>query len=253
MNDLAGKRAVVTGGAGSIGAAIAGALLEAGATVVLWDLAAEALTSTREALSDRGSVHAVVCDVRDESSVEEAARASRDAVGGVDVLVNAVGILRQGRVTDMTSDAFDEIVSVNVRGPFLAIKHLVPSMPRGSAIVNVSSVSAYVGSDGSWAYTTTKGAVSSMTFGLAQELAPLGIRVNAVCPGWVDGGFTDHARRTTADPAALEDAARDAHVLGRMASTTEVARAVRFLASEHEASFVTGTELFVDGGFMIKR
>lgn len=253
MADFAGRRAVVTGGAGSIGSAIAAELLENGATVAIWDLPGDGLAGARATLERVGTVHAVACDARSEASVEEATRATIAALDGVDVLVNALGILRQGRITETPTSDFDEIVAVNVRGPFLAIKHLVPAMPHGSAIVNVSSVSAYVGSDGSWAYTTTKGAVSSMTFGIAQELAPRGIRVNAVCPGWVDGGFTDHARRTTSDPEALEAAARDAHVLGRMATTREVARAVAFLASEDQASFVTGTELFVDGGFTIKR
>lgn len=250
MAEFAGARVVVVGGAGSIGSAIARAFGREGAVVVVWDRPGDALDTVT---AERAGSHAVPVDLLDEDAVAVAAQRSQDVLGGVDVLVNAAGLLRQGRITEMSAAAFDEIMGVNVRGPFLAIKHIVPLMPSGSSIVNLSSVSAYAGSDGSWAYTTTKGALSSLTFGVAQELGARGIRVNAICPGWVDGGFTDQARASSLDPSSLDDAARNAHVLGRMAQPDEVAEAALFLASPRRASFVTGTELFVDGGFMIKR
>jgi NAD(P)-dependent dehydrogenase (short-subunit alcohol dehydrogenase family) len=143
---------------------------------------------------------------------------------------------------------------VNVKGVFLAYKYAVPLMKAagGGAIVNLSSVSALVGTSNSFAYHTSKGAVLSLSYATAQELAPFNIRVNAICPGWVDGGFTHQVMRSLSDPQPLFQAARDAHLLGRMARPDEVAEAALFLASS-AASFITGTALFVDGGFMVKR
>lgn len=256
MAEFTDKTVVISGGAGGIGRAIARAFVAADAQVVLLDRDAAALESVADALqSEAETAHVMTLpvDLTDASSVAAAADRLRQVGSTVHVLVNAAGILRQGRVVDMSVEDFDAILAVNVRGVFLSCKYFVPLMQQGGAIVNLSSVSAFVGSDGSTAYTLTKGAVSSFSFGLAQELAPRHIRVNALCPGWVDAGFTHHAMARTAQPEVLEQAARDAHVLGRMAKPEEVAQAALFLASERQASFVTGTNLFVDGGFMVKR
>jgi NAD(P)-dependent dehydrogenase (short-subunit alcohol dehydrogenase family) len=113
-------------------------------------------------------------------------------------------------------------------------------------------VSAFVGSSGGAPYHTSKGAVLSMTRSLAQELAPYGIRINAVCPGWVDTPFTDAYINSQPDPSALRAHANRLHTLNRMAKPEEVAEAVIWLLSDR-AAFSTGTELFVDGGFMIRR
>jgi NAD(P)-dependent dehydrogenase (short-subunit alcohol dehydrogenase family) len=120
------------------------------------------------------------------------------------------------------------------------------------AIVTLGSVSAYIGSADGAAYTTTKGAVLSFTYASAGDLAPLGIRVNAVSPGWVDGGFTHEAMSKMENPEELVDTARRMHYLGRMATPTDVANAAVWLLSD-QAAFVTGTSLLVDGGYMIKR
>ncbi|MCC5947350.1 MAG: SDR family oxidoreductase [Nitriliruptoraceae bacterium] len=252
--EFEGRRIVIAGAAGGIGSAVARTFAEEGATLVLADLPGDPLDELAAAFAEAGvPATAVATDVRDPGSVAALATRIADDLGGVDVLVNAVGVLRQYRVVDMSPEDFDAIVGVNVRGPYLLIKHLVDLMPAGSAIVNFGSVAGFVGSDGSWAYTMTKGAVSSMTFGLAQELAPRGIRVNAICPGWVDAGFTHHMFTDEAVRAEVEQAAIGSHVLGRMARPEEIAQGVLYLASERRASFVTGTNHFVDGGFMIKR
>jgi NAD(P)-dependent dehydrogenase (short-subunit alcohol dehydrogenase family) len=252
--EFAGCCVAIAGAAGGIGSVVARGFADEGADLILLDHAGERLHEVAGDLAARGvSVTALEVDVRDARSVTEAADRIGQAVDGVDVLVNAVGVLRQFRIEDLDPADFDQIVAVNVRGPYLLIKYLLPHLRRGSAIVNFGSVAGFVGSDGSWAYTMTKGAISSMTFGLAQELAPRGIRVNTICPGWVDAGFTHHMVTDDDVRRQVEDAATSAHVLGRMARPEEIAQGVLYLASPTRASFVTGTNHFVDGGFMIKR
>lgn len=255
MGQLADQVAIITGGAGGIGSAITRLFAVEGSVVAILDVptsAGEALVSD---LSTTGkSAVFLPTDVTKSSQVAQSVDAVLRAFGKVTILVNAVGVLRQGRVDVMSEDDWDIMMDVNVKGVFLATKYVVPALKEagGGSIVNLSSVSAFIGSDGSFAYTTTKGAVQSFTYGIAQELAPFNIRVNALCPGWVDTGFTHQAMRTADDPAALVDLAKRSHALGRMAQPEEVAQGALFLVSR-AASFVTGTSLFVDGGFMIKR
>ena len=251
MGQLEGQFALITGAAGGIGSAIARAFVSEGAMVALLDRPGQPLELLESELG--ASALAVPADITKAEQVSSAVNTAVQHFGGLTSLVNAVGILRQGRIDEMLEMDWDDLMAVNVKGVFLACKYVVPHLKVSSGtIVNLSSVSAYVGSNGSFAYTASKGAVSSLTFGIAQELGAFGIRVNAICPGWVDAGFTHHAMRLAPDPSVLEEQARNAHVLGRMASPEEVAKAAVFLSSS-ASSFVTGTSLFVDGGFMIKR
>lgn len=252
MTQLNGQIAFITGAAGGIGSEIARAFVREGARVALLDLPSQGLSDLASELGEAALT--VPADITNATAVVRAVRLATAHFGMLTSLVNAVGVLRPGRVDALLESDWDLLMNVNVKGVFLACKAAVPILKAGGGgtIINLSSVSAHVGSDGSFAYAATKGAVLSLTYGIAQELGPFGIRVNAICPGWVDAGFTHQAKLRSADPDEMIAKAEAAHVLGRMAAPSEVADAAVFLASK-QSSFVTGTALYVDGGFMIKR
>ena len=253
--DLSGQTICVTGAAGSIGRAAAVMVARAGANVIACDLDEASLaTVVSDIESAGGNALAQPTDVTSADSLSRAMSSGSKQFNGLHGLVNAAGILRTGSLDSMPEEHWQEIFNVNATGTYLSSRAILPFLRATGAgsIVNVSSVSAFIGSNEGFAYTATKGAVSSFTFGIAGELASSGIRVNAVCPGWVSGGFTQQAMEKTDDPESLVDTAKSLHYLGRMASPEDVAHAILWLLSPL-SSFVTGTSLFVDGGFMVKR
>lgn len=255
MADFTGKAAIVTGAGGAIGSATARMLTMRGAAVALLDLStSQAERVATDITASGGRAIFIPCDVSREADVHTAVERTAGALGLPSLLVTVAAINITGRIEDLRVEDWDQMMAVNVRGVFLPIKHTVPHMKRlgAGAIVNLSSVSAFIGANNGSPYHTTKGAVLSMSRALAQELAPHHIRVNAVCPGWVDTPFTDAYIEAQADPKGLRAQVHGMHALGRMATPEEVAEAVCWLLSER-AGFSTGTELFVDGGFMIKR
>jgi NAD(P)-dependent dehydrogenase (short-subunit alcohol dehydrogenase family) len=252
--DLSRGMVFVTGGGGSIGAAIAIEAAAAGASVAVADVNLSAATQTADHIEKTGA-RAVALEV-DVTSSESLAVAMAEAVavlGPMVGLVTGAAILRTGSVATQSEAGWQEIMAVNVEGTFKAVQSAIPYLTETKgAIVTLGSVSAFIGSAEGTAYTTTKGAVLSFTYAIAGDLAPQGIRVNAVSPGWVDGGFTHQAMSQMDDPQELVETARRMHYLERMATPTDVANAAVWLLSD-QAAFVTGTSLLVDGGYMIKR
>lgn len=244
---LAGRVAVVTGAARGIGDGIAERLAEAGAAVVLGDLDGEAAAARAKALeAARGRrMLGTRVDVTDEASVVALADLAVEQLGRIDIWVNNAGIFpHTGRVVDAGAAGFDAVLDVNVSGTFLGAREAARRMADGGTIVNLASITGLAARAGLTAYSTSKHAVIGLTRNLARDLAPQGIRVNAVAPGLiVTPGLLGGSAGETRSAAALEG--RTPAPLGRHGLPDDVARVVLFLVSDL-AAFVSGATIVVD-------
>ncbi|MCW3816446.1 glucose 1-dehydrogenase [Micromonospora sp. DR5-3] len=247
--DFTGQAALVTGASAGMGAATARAFAEAGAMVALLDLNGDAVHELAGELTGQGhQALAVRCDVSDEAEVANAVRKTVEAFGRLDMAFNNAGImLPPTDAADEPVDAFDAITGVDLRGVWTSVKHELAQMrTQGSgAIVNCSSLGGLVGGAGRATYHATKHGVLGLTKSVALQYAPLGVRVNAVCPGTIATPMVD---RMTANGELDLDDTLAATPMRRLGRPEEIADAVLWLCSP-ASSYVTGVALPVDGGY----
>jgi len=247
MGDSSNRVAIVTGGAGGLGVAIARDLLADGWDVVLADLQQDALdTAHRTAFDADARVRTMACDVTDPEGVQRLADESMAAHGRIDALVTCAGIGPLQPFLEMTLETWNQTIAVNLTGTFLCcqvIGRIMAAHGRGR-IVTIASISGVRAGDGRAAYGISKAAVIQLTRQLAVELGPYGITVNGVGPGPVDTelALANHTPEMRADYHAMIP-------LARYATPTEIAGAVTFLCSD-AAGYVNGQILYVDGGFL---
>lgn len=246
MGRVQGKVALVTGAARGQGAAEARLLAQEGAKVCLADLLVTEGEAMAESLQkEGGDVFFEKLDVTDPDDWQRVVQAVIDRYGRIDILVNNAGILFTEGVEDTTLEIWNRVIAVNQTGPFLGMKTVLPYMKQqgGGSIINTSSIYGLIGSGGSAAYQATKGAVRLLTKTAAVEYAPYSIRINSVHPGVIDTPMIASQKES----GAVEQI-NSLTALPRLGTPEDIAFGVLYLAAD-ESSFVTGSELVIDGGY----
>ena len=253
MNRLEGRTAIVTGGAGGIGSAIAKAFLAEGANVILADRDADA---AGKVAADIGAVPFAI-DVTQEAQVQSLAQRALDSFGRIDILVNNAGIIRKAFVKDMSESTWDAVVDVNLKATFLCSKAVLPAMiaARRGRIVNIASIAGKVGEPTASAYSAAKWGVLGFTRSLALEVAQYDILVNAICPGPIPTelgkqGWRDGAEVQGVGLEQVMARVNSRSPLGRLGTVEQVARMALFVASD-DCDFTTGAAFNVDGGIVM--
>ncbi|MET9570076.1 SDR family NAD(P)-dependent oxidoreductase [Streptomyces virginiae] len=253
MNRYEGRRVLITGGGSGIGRATVHRLLAEGGRVHAVDISEAGLKATAEHAAAAGHADRLttaLLDISDENAVREGVAAATRALGGIDVLVNAAGILRSAHTHRTTLDLWNQVIAVNLTGTFLMIRESLPALLAGDrpVVVNFSSTSASFAHPYMSAYAASKGGIQSMTHALAAEYSKQGLRCVSVAPGSIESGMT-----TGNGPGLPEDT--DWSLFGKLAPAIgqgfagpeTVAGVVAMLGSE-DGAFITGTEIRIDGG-----
>jgi NAD(P)-dependent dehydrogenase (short-subunit alcohol dehydrogenase family) len=249
MTRLEGKVALITGGLSGLGAASALRFAEEGAKVASFDLGTEAGADWKAAGELGVGTRTFQGDVRDAKALEACVREVEASLGPIDILMNSAGVAGGGAVHMIDEAAWDLTVDINLKGTFLACKAVLPSMiaRRTGSIVNVASIEGIQGCEGGSSYNASKGGVVLLTKNMALDYGGRGIRVNVICPGFIDTPMFRSVIGAGAMKGVGERIAYQ-HQMNRFGQPREIANAALFLASD-EASFVSGQSLAVDGGF----
>jgi NAD(P)-dependent dehydrogenase (short-subunit alcohol dehydrogenase family) len=239
--------ALITGAGSGIGEAIAYAMAKAGARIVAVDIMGEA--AMRTAMAIGGTAASYACDVSDRAQCDALATTVRRDIGPISILVNNAGIIRRGDVTDPNARAdWDATLAINLDGPYNMVTAFLDQLRETkAAIINIGSIQSFVALPNSAAYTTSKGGVRLLTKALAIELSPLGIRVNAIGPGFVATPLNAQARENPDYMANFTGRIP----MGRIGSPDDIAGPAVFLASDM-ARYITGVTLPVDGGYLAR-
>jgi NAD(P)-dependent dehydrogenase (short-subunit alcohol dehydrogenase family) len=244
-NRLQGKRIIITGAVSNIGKEAAKSFVEEGAKVVIGDINEKIGQDTAREIG----AHFIKVDVTQEESVSAFVESAVNELGGLDVLVQNAGLQRIGKVTEFAASDWDAIFAVNSRAHFFGAKYAVPHLRKSGkgSIINTSSLAGKRGGPGVTAYSASKGAVIAFTTALALELAPDNIRVNAICPGWVDTAFNEPAIGFMGGRTSQEEIVKQIVPLQRQAQSSEMAPLYVYLASD-ESSYMTAQSINIDGG-----
>ncbi len=249
--DLSGKAAIITGGSKGLGLAMAAGLASAGANVMLVNRNAEEGAQAAKELSAayKTKILSFSADITQADQTEAMAQAAMDAFGQIDILINSAGINIRGPIDEVTPEDFNKVIAVNVNGTWLCCRAVTPYMKKNGSgrIINLASTLGLVGLANRTPYTASKGAVVQMTRGLALELAPFNIMVNAICPG----PFLTEMNVPIAGTEEAKNFIVGATALGRWGELREIQGAAIFLASD-AASYMVGSMLTVDGGWTAK-
>ena len=248
MTMLAGKVVIVTGGAKGIGLGCAQVMARRGGSIVIADIDEQAGAEAEASLRAAGSQALfVTTDVSQADHVEGMVARAVEEFGGVDCLLNNAGTHISKTIFEQTEEEWDRLIATNLKGYFLCTKAALPHLVvRRGNIINMSSMVGLVGQSRAVAYAASKGGIVAMTQALALDLAPHGVRVNCICPGWVQTPLVEDWFNQQPDPEEARRYIYSVHPLGRIATVEEVGEAAAFLASE-AASFITGVALPVDG------
>jgi len=253
MFDLKKKTAIITGGGSGIGRAIALLFAKQGANVFILDYNKNtAAAVAAEAVKAGGQATALACDVSNQQEVKEVVGKIAAGTGGIQLLVNNAGIAHVGTVETTTEEEFDRLLSVNVRGVYNCLQAIIPFMKKsGGAILNMASIASSVGLPDRFAYSMTKGAVVGMTLSVARDYVSQNIRCNCISPARVHTPFVDGfiSKNYPGKEKEMFDKLSKTQPVGRMAEPEEIASLVLYLCSD-EASFITGCDYPIDGGFI---
>lgn len=247
-----GKTVVVTGGGQGIGRVICRSFAKEGAKVVIADIDDEAGLENEEYINrNSGEALFVKTDVALEEDVKNLFEVTGKKYGRVDVLINNAGIGSSGTIFTRSMDEWDRVIAVNLRGTYMCSKYAAEMMVKsgGGVIINISSTRALMSEPNTEPYSASKGGILALTHSLAVSLGDYGIRVNSICPGWIE--VSEHKKSSKAFSVELREIDHKQHPAGRVGKAEDIAAACMFLSSD-EAGFITGANLNVDGGMTIK-